>query len=135
MTTETTLPELAYYTVGGVGDFGRGKMRSAKVGLIDVVVLHLDDSWHAFSNYCTHVGAPLTAGWVSDGQVICPFHYACFDIRTGDLIAGPGYSTLPIFSIRIQGEDVQVELPVPVDGRPPQIKLAPLPDAPWSSRT
>ncbi len=135
MTNDTAVPELAYYTVGGVGDFSPGKMRSAKVGAIEVVVLMLDDGWHAFSNYCTHVGAPLTAGWVNDGQVICPFHYACFDIKTGDLIGGPGYSTLPIFKIRVRGEEVQVELPIPADGRPPQIKLAPLPDAPWSSRT
>lgn len=125
---------MTYYTLGTVADFPAGKMRSARVGLIDVVVLKMDDGWHAFSNYCTHVGALLTSGWVSDGQVICPFHYACFDIKTGDLVSGPGYSTLPIFQIRIEGEDVQVELPLPADGSEPQIRLAPLQEGTWPTR-
>src|SRR5262245_56278323 len=112
MTADRTLPEMQYYTVAGVSDFTPGRIRSVKVGLIDVVVLNLDGEWHAFSNYCTHSGAYLAFGWIKDGQVICPFHYACFDYRTGDLLSGPGYSTLPIFRIRIEGDDVQVELPI-----------------------
>jgi nitrite reductase/ring-hydroxylating ferredoxin subunit len=125
---------MRYYTVGKVTDFKPGSMRSAKVGIIDVAVLKLGDEWHAFSNYCTHVGALLSSGWINEGQVICPFHYACFDFRTGDLISGPGYSTLPIFKIRVEGDDVQVELPPPAGGGEPQIRLAPLADGTWSSR-
>ncbi|HLF76198.1 MAG TPA: Rieske (2Fe-2S) protein [Dehalococcoidia bacterium] len=135
MTNGTSPPELKFYTVGKVGDFKADKMRSVKVGIVDVVVLLQDDGWHAFSNYCTHVGALLTAGWINNGQVVCPFHYACFDIKTGDLVSGPGYSTLPIFKIRLEGDDVQVEVPVPADGREPQVRLAPIADGTWSSRT
>jgi nitrite reductase/ring-hydroxylating ferredoxin subunit len=132
MANHTSLPELKFYTVGKVSDFKLGRMRSVKVGIVDVVVLLQEDGWHAFSNYCTHVGAPLTAGWVSDGQVICPFHYACFDIKNGDLISGPGYSTLPIFKLRIEDQDVLVEVPVPADGHEPQIRLAPVADGTWT---
>jgi nitrite reductase/ring-hydroxylating ferredoxin subunit len=110
-------------------------MRSARIGIVEVAVLKLDDQWHAFSNYCTHVGAQLSAGWIHENQVVCPFHYACFDFKTGDLISGPGYSTLPIFRIRLEGDDVQVEVPPPPDGREPQIRLSPLADGTWSSRS
>ena len=101
-------------------------------GKVDVVIYKQADSWSAYSNFCTHVGALLTSGWVADGQVHCPFHYARFDIKTGECVYGPGYFSLPVFNTKIEGDSVQVQLPAPPDGSTPSIDLQPINERSWS---
>lgn len=40
---------------------------------------------------CPHNGGPLTDGVVRDGAVICPWHWYCFDLRTGECRTAAGY--------------------------------------------
>jgi nitrite reductase/ring-hydroxylating ferredoxin subunit len=38
---------------------------------------------HVIGRYCPHEGADLSAGFVEDGQVVCPWHYYHIDPKTG----------------------------------------------------
>jgi len=40
---------------------------------------------------CPHNGGPLTDGVVRDGAVICPWHWYCFDLRTGECRTAASY--------------------------------------------
>ena len=122
-------PALEFAGVGKVADFALGAMKAFKLGDREVTVVLLDDGWHAFGNYCPHAFAPISAGWIADGQVFCAFHYACFDLKTGVHISGPGWEGLPIHEVRVVGDEVQVSKPP--SGRPPHLRFVSRSDDRW----
>ncbi len=42
-------------------------------------------------------------------KVICPCHFAEFDVRTGAVLDAAGDRTLKVYPVRVQGSDLQVE--------------------------
>lgn len=49
---------------------------------------------------CTHYGGPLVDGLVVEGTVRCPWHHACFDLRTGEALRAPAFSPLSCWSVK-----------------------------------
>src|ERR1043165_2482233 len=62
----------------------------------------------AIGTECTHYHGPLAEGVVSDGQVRCPWHHACFDIRTGEAVHAPELSAVACWKVERQGETIVV---------------------------
>lgn len=73
-----------------------------------VLLARLDDGFHAVSGSCTHYGAPLAEGLVVDGEVRCPWHHACFSLRTGAALHAPAFAPLTKWTTEIVGDRVYV---------------------------
>ena len=57
---------------------------------------------------CTHYHGPLADGVVTDGVVRCPWHHACFDLRTGEALHAPALSPVACWKVERQGDTVTV---------------------------
>ena len=65
---------------------------------------------HVIDNDCTHDGGPLSEGVVSDTCVICPWHGAEFDLRTGKALTPPAVEDVRSYAVVVSGEDISIEI-------------------------
>lgn len=82
------------------------------------ILLRDGDSVTALAHLCPHLGLPLSKGVVRDGTLICAFHHACFDARTGRQTQPPGHGDLRRYEVTVEGGEVRVDLPDGVDQHP-----------------
>ncbi len=98
--------------VGRIDDFKKGEMKSVSVGEgKEILVVNIDDQIYAVGSHCTHYGAPLAEGALSGDTIICPWHHACFNAKTGSLKEPPASDDLPKFEAVIENDNVLVEVP------------------------
>jgi len=103
-----------------LSEISDGEMKEVKVGETPVLLARVDGKCYALAAHCTHYGAPLAEGALVGDRIICPWHHACFHAATGDMLEPPALDSLPSFPVRIEGDDIRVELPAdPPDRRTP----------------
>ncbi|MBC7569573.1 MAG: FAD-dependent oxidoreductase [Spirosoma sp.] len=91
-----------------IDDLADGEMKQVKVGEHDVLLARTDGQFYALHPQCTHYHAPLVKGILYGHRLVCPWHNACFDIRTGHRLEAPALTALPTYKVRIDGEQVFV---------------------------
>lgn len=60
-----------------------GTMKMVKIKDIPITVANVDGKFYAFNDRCPHTNAALHKGFLRGKVVICPLHYASFDVTTG----------------------------------------------------
>ena len=66
-----------------------GEMLVGHVGEDAVLLARRGTELFAIGATCTHYGGPLGEGLMVEDTVRCPWHHACFSLRTGEALAAP----------------------------------------------
>jgi NADPH-dependent 2,4-dienoyl-CoA reductase/sulfur reductase-like enzyme/nitrite reductase/ring-hydroxylating ferredoxin subunit len=80
-------------------DVVEGGMLAGQVGEEAVLVARVDGVLHAVSAFCTHYQGPLADGLIKDGVVRCPWHHACFSLKTGEAVGAPAIDPLACYMV------------------------------------
>ncbi len=83
-------------------------MLSGHVGDDAVILARVDGVLVAVSGACTHYSGPLGEGLRVGATVNCPWHHACFDLRTGAALKAPALSPLDRWAVEEDGDRVVV---------------------------
>lgn len=110
-------PGEAYTDVLGLDQLAVGAQQVVRIGLQRVLLCRTDEhTVHAVSDVCPHALQPLIGGKVSDGQVRCAKHGACFDLSDGKSLNAVTSKTLPVFALRLREGRIEVALRSPQTG-------------------
>ncbi len=104
---------MADVRVASVSEFGARDARRVDADGHRVAVVRIDDTWYAIGDRCSHAEASLAEGGIDGGAgtIECPKHGATFDLATGEPRTLPATRPVPVYGVRIVGDDVIVEVP------------------------
>ncbi len=99
-------------------DLEDGKPLAVTVGDVDVALVRNGEDLYAIQDLCSHAAIPLSEGDVEGCFIECWLHGSRFDLRTGKPTSLPAFEPVPIYPVRIDGDDVlvDVENPIPAAG-------------------
>ena len=80
-----------------------------------VAIVRADGELFAIRDVCSHEEVPLSEGEVYDHTVECWLHGSCFDLRTGKPTGPPATQAVPIYQVKIDGDDVFVALEAAIE--------------------
>ena len=89
-----------------------GEMKNVPVGDgKELLLCRIEDKYYALAANCTHYGAPLADGVLSGDRIVCPWHHACFNAKTGSLLEPPAQDNLTKYETSVKNGDVFISVP------------------------
>lgn len=101
---------MAFIKAATLSEIPPGRAKTVEVGDEDVALCNVDGQIYAIANVCTHDDGPLGDGYLLGSEIECPRHGARFDVCTGQVKTLPAIVPLSTFEVRIDGDDVLVDV-------------------------
>lgn len=102
--SDRSLPSGPDLTLGVARDeLADGAMLLGHVGEEPVLLSRSGNQFFAVGAHCTHYHGPLVDGIVADDTIRCPWHHACFDLRTGEAVRAPAFDPLSCWTLELRG--------------------------------
>jgi len=97
----------------GVHECPEGTTVAGRVDDVPVLLSCIDGELFAINSTCTHYGGALAKGLIGKGEVRCPLHHACFDLKTGAVLRAPALDNLGRWKVEAEGDRIFVRHKLP----------------------
>lgn len=104
---------MALVTVARTDDIPAGEARRYEVDGQEIAVVNLgEEGFRAIGDICSHAHAYLHEGEVDEDftSIECPRHGSTFDLDTGRPMSLPATTPVPVYAVKIEGDEVKVEI-------------------------
>lgn len=85
-----------------------GESLLGHVGVEPILLVRQDGEYFAVGAKCSHYGGPLHEGLIVGETVHCPWHHACFDLRTGEALKAPALNPISAWYTEVKDQHVFV---------------------------
>ncbi|MXW65677.1 MAG: non-heme iron oxygenase ferredoxin subunit [Gemmatimonadales bacterium] len=99
-----------FVTVARVDDVPENGTCGVMAEDLAIALIRSGGEVYALEDCCSHEEFPLSDGEVEAGEITCLLHGARFDLATGEPRALPAVMPVRRFDVRIDGDDIQVDL-------------------------
>ncbi|XP_050520127.1 apoptosis-inducing factor 3-like isoform X2 [Daktulosphaira vitifoliae] len=108
--TEGSSDDIVEHIVCRENDIPENGMQEFEIGNNGnkVLIVKQKNQFFAVGSKCSHFGAPLVKGALGNGRVRCPWHGACFNLKTGDIEDYPGFDNIPSFKVSVNNGNVKI---------------------------
>src|SRR5262252_7061822 len=91
-----------------IDDLPDGHMLVGHVGEDAVLLARRGNEFFAVGATCSHYGGPLAEGLMVEDTVRCPWHHACFSLRTGEALRAPALTPVACWAVTVRDGKVFV---------------------------
>jgi apoptosis-inducing factor 3 len=91
-----------------VSDIPANGLLRGHVGNEGVLLARVGSDYFAIGASCTHYGGPLADGVLDGHTVRCPWHHACFSLRTGEALRAPAFDRVASWNVEQRGDKIFV---------------------------
>ena len=82
--------------------------KAVTVGETPVALVLHDGEYYAIHDVCSHANVALSEGEVVGGEIECWLHGSMFDLKTGKPSGLPATEPVPVYPVKIEGDDLYV---------------------------
>ena len=110
---------MAFQRACTVSEVRDDEATSVTIDGVDVAVARDGDEFYALQDLCSHAHVALSEGEVADCTIECWLHGSTFDLRTGKPTVLPATEPVATFPVRVEGDEVLVDVTTTLNGVTP----------------
>ena len=89
-------------------EVSRDLPKAVTVGETPVALVLHDGEYYAIHDVCSHANVALSEWEVVGGEIECWLHGSMFDLKTGRPSGLPATEPVPVYPVKIEGDDLYV---------------------------
>ena len=99
-----------YQRACAAADVEDGSAIRVMIDGVPVAVVRSDGEVYAIHDVCSHANVALSEGEIEDQTIECWLHGSRFDLVTGRPTGLPATQPVPVYPVKIDGDDVLVSV-------------------------
>ena len=99
---------MSFVRACALGDVPEEGAKRVVIDGVPVSVVRSEGEVFAIYDVCSHAEVSLSEGEVEDGHIECWLHGSMFDLRSGKPTGPPATQPIPVYPVKIEGDDIYV---------------------------
>ena len=99
-----------FHKVANTSDILDGEVKAFVVANISIAICNRNNNFYAFKDECSHEAFPLSDGNLEGSNIICIYHGAEFEIKTGEALCLPAIEPIEVYEVKIEDDDILVKI-------------------------